>query len=167
MKSSVLLTIFLLMACTSTRPSFSPEKLKAEDDRILEGLHDEPLRMGKKKVQKEGIITTEIWTYSEEHGSPDNTKETLMYKNDKLVSHTLSDSASGQSFSRQFQDGKVIEVSETKIGKTSTLYFDANEKLKARINIDGKTAECFKYTDGENPRPEKMEICEREFNTAP
>ncbi len=161
--------IFLLIIISCSVPQTAPDlvQIKADDDRILEGLHDEPLRMGKKKVHKEGMITTEIWRYSEEHGSPDNTVETLMYKNDKLISHTISDSASGQSFSRQFQDGKVIELTETKIGKTSSLYFDENEKLKARINIDGKTAECFKYTNGENPRLEKIETCEREFNTAP
>lgn len=157
----------LILSCSAPKPTTDFAKLKADDDRIMESLHDEPLRMGKKEVQKEGIITTEIWRYSEEHGTPDNTVETLMYKNGKLISHTISDSASGQSFSRQFQDGKVIELTETKIGKTSSLYFDENEKLKARINIDGKTAECFKYTNGENPRSEKLETCEREFNTAP
>ncbi len=157
----------LLLSCSTPSPAPDMEKLKADDDRILESLHDEPLKMGRKEVQKDGIITTEIWKYSEEHGSPDNTVETLMYKNGKLVSHTISDSASGQSFSRQFHEGKVIELTETKIGKTTSLYFDENEKLKARINIDGKSSECFKYTNGENPRLEKIETCEREFNTAP
>lgn len=157
----------IIISCSVPQTAPDLAKIKADDDRILEGLHDEPLRMGKKEVQKDGIITTEIWRYSEEHGSSDNTVETLMYKNGKLVSHTIYDSVSGQSFSRQFQDGKVVELTETKVGKSSSLYFDQNEKLKARINIDGKTSECFKYTDGENPRLEKVETCEREFNTAP
>ncbi len=162
-----IILFLLVLSCSAPRTSYDPEKLKAEDDMIMESLHDGPMRMGTKKVQKEGMITTEIWTYREDHGSPESTVETLMYKNGKLVSHTISNSASAHSFSRQFKDGKVIEATETRIGKTSTWYFDENEKLKARINLDGKTSECFRYTNGENPRPGKIENCEREFNTAP
>lgn len=159
--------LILLISCTAPEPAPDLGKLKADDDRILEGLHDEPLKMGRKKVQKEGIITTEIWDYSEEHGAPGSTVETLMYKNGKLISHSIIAAGAGQSLSRQFKDGKVIELTETRIGKTTTWYFDDNEKLKGRINYDNNSSECFRYTNGENPRSEKIENCERQFNTAP
>ena len=155
------LILLLVLSCSA------PDASSPDDARILEGLHDEPMRMGTKKVQKEGVITTEVWTYSEEHGSPDSTVETLMYKNGKLVSHALSDSASKHSFSRQYKDGKLIEATETQGEKSTSWFFDADEKLKGRVSSDGKTARCFLYTNGKNPRSEKLESCEREFNTAP
>lgn len=154
----------LLLACSSPEKSeFDPERIKAEDAKIIENLHEEPMRMGTKKVQTEGIMKTEIWTYREEHGSPESIVETLLFKNGKLVSHSITDSATRHSYSRQYQNGKVIEATEVKGDRMRTYFFDENEKLRARWS----DSECILYTGGENPRKVAVSQCERNFNTAP
>lgn len=161
-----ILFLVLIISCSAQKTQ-SAEKLEVQDRKLLEALHEEPMRMGTKKVIKEGMMTTEIWTYSDQHGSRGGVVETLLYKNGELVSHTISDSSDDHTFSRQFRNKKVIEATILKDGSSKTYYFDEDEKIRARISQDGEESECYVYEKGNNPQLADVERCERDFNTAP
>lgn len=161
----LILSCTFLLACSAPSPDSEAIDLQAEEERVLDSLHEEPMRNGTKEVLKENGVTTEIWSYQEEHGSPHKIVETLIYKNGKLVSHTISDSAKKFAFSRQYQDGKVIELSEVQGDRYSTWYLK-DEKPAGRTLIQGKKSECAVYENG-RPVAKEMAECEKRFNTAP
>jgi hypothetical protein len=159
-----LLAFFVFLGCTTTHSS-GLKDLRAEDEKVLASLHEEPARMGTKVVRKENGITTEIWTYSESHDGKPTTIETLIYKNDQLVSDTMKDVPSDVSFSRQFKNGKVIEATEVKGKRATSYYFTDDEKIKGSLHH--ATSECVLYENGEKPHFEEFAKCEKQFNTAP
>ncbi|MES2526734.1 MAG: hypothetical protein V4598_06590 [Bdellovibrionota bacterium] len=180
MKKLILLTLMILASCSGPTPKKeeiptvapgtvtgeSLEELKAEDERILSGLHEEAQKQGKVQKKVENGITAEIWSWSEEHGSNQKITETLLYKKGKLISHTLMIPSEGFTGSRQFVNDKVIQVSEEWKNRARFVYLDENEKIKGRIHYRGKESECIVYDAGV-PRYEKVEVCEAKFNTAP
>ncbi len=131
----------------------------------MASLEEEPLRQGTMKKQVEGRITTEIWSWTEDHGSPLEKTETLLLKDGKLVSQTLKDPGSGVTLSRQFKDGQVVQISEENKDGAEIVYLEKG-LITGRV-IYGKKPQCFLYADGKNPQSEKMEVCEKRFNTAP
>ncbi|MFL5783647.1 MAG: hypothetical protein ACJ76H_03485 [Bacteriovoracaceae bacterium] len=172
MKYFPLVFIFVsgLSGCSSSSPqkNLSQEKLKAlqeEDNRIIETIHEEPLRQGRKTTQTENGITSEIWKWKEDHGSPFEQTEELLYKNGELISRTFSDPQSAYKGSIQYKDGKVIQLTEEKKNQVTVIIFDELERLKGRMNYPGK--ECLLYHEGANPHGEDFAKCEAMFNTAP
>jgi hypothetical protein len=162
-----------LFGCSSSSPSpkknyVTDDKLKdlqEEDALLLEGIHEEPMEQGTKSVQTEDGITTEIWTWQEEHGSPFTQSETLIYKNGQLISHTYADPATEFSASRQFHEGKVVQYTEEHKGEALVIYFDPEERIRGRVNYKNK--ECILYDEGKDPYFESFEKCDEMFNTAP
>ncbi len=177
MKKIILLLI--LAACSAPTPQKevpvvapgtvtgeSLEELKAEDERILSGLHEEAQKQGKVQKKVENGITAEIWSWSEEHGSNQKITETLLYKKGKLISHSLMIPSEGFTGSRQFVNDKVIQVSEEWKNRARFVYLDEKEQIRGRIHYRGKESECIVYNAGV-PRYEKVDVCEAKFNTAP
>lgn len=163
--SLLLLSLFVSCSAPSPVATVKPSELKAEEERILEALNEEPMRNGTKEVQKENGIETEIWTYQEEHGSPHKIVETIMHKNGELVSHTITDSANKFALSRQYQKGKVIELSEVRRDRYVTWYFK-DEKPQGRFLTEGSKSECHVYENG-NAVSKAVAECEKRFNTSP
>jgi len=178
MKKIILILAVLgsLMSCAS--PEKGPRKsvrpvtgdrlaqIQKEDEKILENLGEEPIREGTMKKEVEHGITTEIWTSREEHGSPNVITETLIHKNGKLISRTLKNPAANYTASMQYNNGKVIQVSEEESGSAIVVFLE-NEKIAGRMSYDNGEAECILYENGLNPRYEELEVCETRFNTAP
>lgn len=162
-----LLLLSTLISCSAPAPvkTERPSDIKTEEARVLESMHEEPMRNGTKEVQKENGIVTEIWTYQEEHGSPHKIIETLMHKNGELVSHTITDPANKFAFSRQYQKGKVIELSEVRGDRYATWYFK-DEKPIGRFLTEGGKSECHVYEKAE-VRLMNVSECEKRFNTSP
>lgn len=165
-----LLYVLILMSglgCSSsvsTHPHRSTEDLKSMDEIVLNSLDVEPLKQGTMKKVTEGPVTTEIWSWKEDHGSPFTKTETLIFKNGELISQSLHDPETGVTFSRQFRSGQVFQITrELKDG--AELVFLEQGKISGRM-FYGKNPECYLYTNGE-PRSEKMDVCETRFNTAP
>ncbi len=172
--------LFFLLACSVPTPKIETaqvsllgmvkgealEVIKAEDERVLNSLHEEAQKQGTVEKKVENGMTAEIWSWSEEHGSNLKITETLLYKYGKLISHTMMIPSEGYTASKQFVKGKVIQVSEEWKNRARFVYLDSNEKIIGRLHYRGKQSECILY-EGAVPRYEKVETCELKFNTAP
>lgn len=141
-------------------------QIQKEDEKILSNLDEEPSRQGTMKKEVELGITTEIWTSKAGHGSDDVITEILIHKNGKLISRTLKNPSTDYTASMQYQNGKVIQVSEEERGSAIVVFLE-NEKIVGRMSYDNGEAECIVYDKGTNPRYEDLESCETKFNTAP
>lgn len=141
-------------------------QIQKEDEKIMNSLDEEPIRQGTMKKEVEHGITTEIWTSKAEHGSTDFITEILIHKNGKLISRTLKNPATQYTASMQYQNGKVIQVSEEENGSAIVVFLE-NEKLAGRMSYDNGEGECIIYDKGVNPRYDSLETCETRFNTAP
>lgn len=175
---SVILLVSSFTGCSSTPKSVPFMKasrpvngdrlrqIQKEDEKIISNLDEEPARQGTMKKEVELGITTEIWTSKAGHGSDDVLTEILIHKNGKLISRTLKNPATHYTASMQYQNGKVIQVSEEEKGSAIVVFLE-NEKIVGRMSYDNGEAECIVYDNGTNPRYEDLESCETRFNTAP
>lgn len=161
-----LLPIIFLLSCSSpSKQSINTEELRAKDEVTLNSLDPEPLRQGTMKKETEGRITTEIWTWKKDHGSPNATVETLIYKDKELISQTIRNEDEDLNVSRQFRNGKAFQISEETKNGADVVYLE-DGKITGRV-IYGKNPQCILYTNGTDPRSEKMDVCEEKFNNAP
>lgn len=173
MKNILLITLLVVSsACSSPvkedKRELTPERLKdlqAKDEVVLNNLEEEPLRQGTVKKETEGRMTTETWSWKDEHGSPFTKTETLIFKDGKLVSQSVSDPESGVTWSRQYRNGKVFQINEERKDGAESVYIE-NDKISGRM-IYGHKPECLIYDNGMNPRIENTDVCENRFNTAP
>ncbi len=141
------------------------EEINHFNEYVLDSIEEEPQRQGIKEIQKEGIITTEIWRMKTGHGGNVVT-ETIIFKNNEMISHSLRDPERGVTASRQFRDGKVIQLSEEKPDGTNLTFLNSSGQIEAQL-FYGSNQECVLYDHGENPRFEKVSVCEEKYNYAP
>lgn len=169
---SLLLLIAALGCSTSHRTDRSPvtgerlQELQKNDELLLESLEEGPRKQGSVTKTTEGPMTTEVWLWKEDHGSLEGQTETLLYKNDELISQTLKDPKSGITVSRQYRDGKIFQQSEEWKDRAWVVFFE-DGRIKGRMFYGPQKKECILYPEGAGPHFEDMDECERIFNTAP